>query len=127
MNFTRRKIGAIALIVAGIGAFIVPFLLHNTSSSPASSNNNNGGGHTTTPTTTTTRSGSGGHSGSDSGGGTGSTSCTGTEANDNDDPETRGIIMIVEIGGTAEEEAAAWARTNCRKPIAAFIASGRRD
>jgi succinyl-CoA synthetase alpha subunit len=40
----------------------------------------------------------------------------------NDDPETEGIIMIGEIGGTAEEEAAAWAREHCKKPIAAFIA-----
>jgi len=40
----------------------------------------------------------------------------------NDDPETEAIIMIGEIGGTAEEEAAAWAKEHCRKPIAAFIA-----
>lgn len=40
----------------------------------------------------------------------------------NDDPETEAIIMIGEIGGTAEEEAAAWAAANCKKPIAAFIA-----
>jgi len=40
----------------------------------------------------------------------------------NDDPETEAIIMIGEIGGTAEEEAAAWAKANCKKPIAAFIA-----
>lgn len=40
----------------------------------------------------------------------------------NDDPETESIILIGEIGGTAEEEAAAWAAENCRKPIAAFIA-----
>ena len=40
----------------------------------------------------------------------------------NDDPETEAIIMIGEIGGTAEEEAAAWAKENCSKPIAAFIA-----
>ncbi|HEX8310990.1 MAG TPA: succinate--CoA ligase subunit alpha [Chthoniobacteraceae bacterium] len=40
----------------------------------------------------------------------------------NDDPETDAIIMIGEIGGTAEEEAAAWAGEHCKKPIAAFIA-----
>ncbi len=40
----------------------------------------------------------------------------------NDDPETESIIMIGEIGGSAEEEAAAWAAENCDKPIAAFIA-----
>ena len=40
----------------------------------------------------------------------------------NDDPETEAIIMIGEIGGEAEEEAAAWAAANCKKPIAAFIA-----
>ena len=40
----------------------------------------------------------------------------------NDDAETEAIIMIGEIGGDAEEKAAAWAKTNCRKPIAAFIA-----
>lgn len=40
----------------------------------------------------------------------------------NDDPETEAIIMIGEIGGTAEEEAAAWAKDHCKKPIAAFIA-----
>ena len=40
----------------------------------------------------------------------------------NDDDETEAIIMIGEIGGSAEEEAAAWAKDNCQKPIAAFIA-----
>jgi succinyl-CoA synthetase alpha subunit len=40
----------------------------------------------------------------------------------NDDPETEAIIMIGEIGGSAEEEAAAWAKEHCKKPIAGFIA-----
>jgi succinyl-CoA synthetase alpha subunit len=39
-----------------------------------------------------------------------------------EDPETEAIIMIGEIGGDAEEKAAAWAAANCKKPIAAFIA-----
>lgn len=38
------------------------------------------------------------------------------------DPETEGILMIGEIGGDAEEQAADWIRMNCTKPVAAFIA-----
>src|SRR4030095_8097575 len=39
----------------------------------------------------------------------------------NDDPETRAIMMIGEIGGTAEEEAAAFIKAKVKKPIVAFI------
>jgi succinyl-CoA synthetase alpha subunit len=40
----------------------------------------------------------------------------------NDDPATEGVIMIGEIGGTAEEDAAAWITANMKKPVAGFIA-----
>src|SRR5437867_313097 len=38
------------------------------------------------------------------------------------DPDTEAVIMIGEIGGTAEEEAAAWIGAHFRKPVVAFIA-----
>jgi succinyl-CoA synthetase alpha subunit len=39
-----------------------------------------------------------------------------------EDPETKALILIGEIGGTGEEEAAAWIKTNLKKPVCAFIA-----
>ncbi len=39
-----------------------------------------------------------------------------------DDPQTEAVVMIGEIGGSAEEEAAAWVKANLRKPVVAFIA-----
>src|SRR6202022_576440 len=40
----------------------------------------------------------------------------------NEDRHTEAMILIGEIGGSAEEEAAAWIKSNCKKPVAAFIA-----
>ena len=40
----------------------------------------------------------------------------------NDDPDTDAVVMIGEIGGTDEEEAAQWAKANMKKPMVGFIA-----
>ena len=40
----------------------------------------------------------------------------------NDDPKTEAIVMIGEIGGTAEQEAAEFIRANVRKPVVGFVA-----
>jgi hypothetical protein len=103
---SRRKLGAAALIAAGIGAFLVPFLLHSPSTQGTSNNNNNNGGHTTTTTTTTTPSpskttptGDNDRDDKGSGGSGGSTGNTGTcsedkaknpSHSDNDDGQHKG-------------------------------------
>ena len=40
----------------------------------------------------------------------------------NDDPDTRAIILIGEIGGNAEERAAEWIKVHVKKPVVGFIA-----
>ena len=40
----------------------------------------------------------------------------------NDDPDTDAVVMIGEIGGSDEEEAAEWVRDNMKKPVVGFIA-----
>ncbi len=40
----------------------------------------------------------------------------------NDDPETEAIVLMGEIGGTAEEEAAEYIKQNVKKPVVAYIA-----
>ncbi len=39
----------------------------------------------------------------------------------NEDDETKAVVMIGEIGGTAEEEAAEWIKANMTKPVVGFI------
>lgn len=40
----------------------------------------------------------------------------------NDDPATEAVVMVGEIGGSAEEDAAAWIKANMQKPVVGFIA-----
>ena len=40
----------------------------------------------------------------------------------NDDPATKAVVMVGEIGGSAEEEASAWIKANMNKPVVGFIA-----
>jgi len=40
----------------------------------------------------------------------------------NDDPDTEAVVMVGEIGGNAEEQAALWVKTNMKKPVVGFIA-----
>ena len=38
------------------------------------------------------------------------------------DPDTEAIVLIGEIGGSAEEDAAAWINAHCKKPVVAYVA-----
>jgi len=40
----------------------------------------------------------------------------------NDDPDTEYVVMVGEIGGTDEEDAARWVKDNMKKPVVGFIA-----
>ena len=40
----------------------------------------------------------------------------------NEDPQTEGIIMVGEIGGSSEEEAAEYIKDHVKKPVVAYIA-----
>ncbi len=66
---SRRKLAAAALIIAGLGAFLVPFLLHGPNTQGTPSNNGNPGGTSTNPSNT--------------GGGSGNTgTCSGDDSSD---------------------------------------------
>jgi hypothetical protein len=81
---SKRKLGTAAIIVAGLGAVLVPFMLHSLSpqgSSPSpttTSGNNNNGNSGTKTTTTPGRGGSGGNTGTSKSGGTGGSSGSST-------------------------------------------------
>jgi succinyl-CoA synthetase alpha subunit len=40
----------------------------------------------------------------------------------NQDPDPEGVVMVGEIGGSDEEDRAAWVKQNMNKPVAGFIA-----
>jgi len=42
----------------------------------------------------------------------------------NDDPQTEAVVMVGEIGGSDEEDAARWVKANMKKPVVGFIAGG---
>jgi succinyl-CoA synthetase alpha subunit len=44
----------------------------------------------------------------------------------NDDPDTDAVIMIGEIGGPDEANAAQWIKDNMKKPVVGFIAASPR-
>jgi hypothetical protein len=85
---SRRKLGAAALIIAGIGAFMVPFLLHSPTTQ-GTSNNNNNGSHTTTPNPTTptptTPTSPGTNNNDNNGGGTTTGTCSDENSDANQD------------------------------------------
>ena len=91
MNFTKRRIGAIALIVAGIGAFLVPFLLHSPTPQGTSTNSNGGGTtKTTTPNPTTSPTTTPGTRGEHGSGGAETGDDSSSECNDSASHNSKG-------------------------------------
>lgn len=41
-----------------------------------------------------------------------------------EDPQTEAVVLVGEIGGTSEQEAAAWIKANMTKPVVSYIAGG---